>query len=422
MGEQRIITASGIPVYTYLNPSSSGFFLSLFVRSGCMYEGEDECGITHFLEHVSIRNVNALMNGELYSTLDRYGIEFNASTFSEMVQFYTSGATENFSHAAPIFARLFDPIVLSSSQIDAERERIRAEIREADDPGSITAFTSECVFRGTPLARSITGTRGSVSRIGKRRLEEYRRRIFVPGNVFVYITGNVSQTDLDIMLRALDGVTLYSGEPNSNLAPVPTDFMQRGGGVFVKNASYTGIRFSFDIDMTLASVPELDLLYDAMLCGYSSPLFMELSEGRGLCYDLSGTTERYKNIGVLSFGFETREARLCEAVEVCLDILNRMKEVEYWARAPLGASYVDNCMMLYDDARDLNFTFAYDNYLLGLGYRDLADRRRAYQRVTPRRLAELCRQIFRGCALTVTVRGNKRRIDLDKIKSICKTL
>jgi hypothetical protein len=61
---------------------------------------ESRPGITHFLEHAAIRNVARTMDGGLYQTLDRYGMEFNASTYSEMVQFYITGATPKFSLGA----------------------------------------------------------------------------------------------------------------------------------------------------------------------------------------------------------------------------------------------------------------------------------------------------------------------------------
>ena len=60
-------------------------------------------------------------DGELYSTLDRFGMEFNASTYSEMVQFYITGATENFDLASEIIARILSPIILSASEIKTER-------------------------------------------------------------------------------------------------------------------------------------------------------------------------------------------------------------------------------------------------------------------------------------------------------------
>ena len=111
--EQSRITKNGITVYDYKNPNIHSFYLSLFIRAGSMHE--ELSGITHFLEHAAIRNVGAIMNGELYSTLDRYGIEFNASTYSEMVQFYITGASANFDLASEIISAILSPIVLSSS-------------------------------------------------------------------------------------------------------------------------------------------------------------------------------------------------------------------------------------------------------------------------------------------------------------------
>ena len=104
--EQYKISRDGVRIYSYPNPSLHGFYISLYVRAGSIYEDEKTSGITHFLEHVAIRNVNALTGGELYAELDRYGLEFNASTYNEMIQFYISGSTEHFALAAERIARV----------------------------------------------------------------------------------------------------------------------------------------------------------------------------------------------------------------------------------------------------------------------------------------------------------------------------
>ena len=69
ISQKLTVTSNGVSIYSYPNPSLHGFHLSLFVRSGSMHELEEENGIAHFFEHVAIRNVNALMGGELYRTL-----------------------------------------------------------------------------------------------------------------------------------------------------------------------------------------------------------------------------------------------------------------------------------------------------------------------------------------------------------------
>ena len=62
------------------------------------------------------------MDGRLYAALDKRGVEFNASTYSEMVQFYISGAKDKFSFASEVIAKIFSPIVLDKQEIDVERK------------------------------------------------------------------------------------------------------------------------------------------------------------------------------------------------------------------------------------------------------------------------------------------------------------
>ena len=88
----------------------------------------------------------------------------------------------------------------------------------------------------------------------------------------------------------------------------------------------------------------------------------------------------------------------------------------------MQAGYVDNAYMLYDDSRELNFTFAYDNHVMELGYGSLEDRRRAYAAVTAEDLMRAAKEIFRKENLILTVKGNKKRIDTARLKEILKTI
>jgi predicted Zn-dependent peptidase len=397
--------------------------MSLFVRAGSMYETSDESGITHFLEHVSIRNVNKAMDGGLYALLDREGIEFNASTYYEMIQFYMNGSMGKFRACSDVLSELFSPIILDKAEIDAERKRIKAEIREADDRSSLLAFTNSLVHKGTSLSASITGTLSGVSKISAGRLERYRQRIFTRDNLFVYITGNFSEEDLSYLVSRLEKCNIpRTEEVRDNTAPTSDSHFDRRGEIYVKNSDFTKIRFTFDLDMTRLGVPETDLIYDMLLSGYNSDFFMEMSERRGLFYDVSGAVERYKNIGELSFTYEVREKNLYEAVALTVDALVSLKKNLRSPDTLMKAAYVDNACMLLDDMRELNFTFAYDNHIMGQGYASIEDRRRAYDFVTPEDIRRAACEIFKLRNLTVTVKGNKKRIDTEKIRSIVANL
>lgn len=417
--EIKSVTQNGIDIYEYRNPSLHGFFISLFVRAGSMYESESENGITHFLEHISIRNVNRLMDGRLYSELDRCGVEFNASTYSEMVQFYVCGASKNFSFGADIITKLFSPIILPKDEIDTERRRIKAEIREGDDKNSLLTFTNGIVHSGTSLSRSIIGTATGVNKITAKRLEEYRKRIFTSDNVFFYVTGNFTDEDIKRLSFLIERYSILPSDmPRKNIAPCTHEHFHRTPRIHVKSADFTSVRFTFDIDMSKVTVPETDLIYDMLLSGYNSRFFIEMSELRGLFYDISGAVERYRNIGELYFTYEVKNRDLNEAVKMTVNILNEFKNSLHDNSKLMKSAYVDNADMLYDDAREFNFTMAYDNHIMNLAYPSLERRKAAYDEVSAEDIRRAACEIFRHQNLTLTVKGNKKKIndkDIEKI-------
>lgn len=421
--EKKLVTKNGVQIFGYNNPSLHGFFISLFARAGSMYESERDNGITHFLEHISIRNVNKLMGGELYSELDRRGVEFNASTYSEMVQFYVSGESGKFSFGAEILTKLFSPIILGKDEIDAERRRIKAEIREGDDKSSLLTFTNGIVHNGTSLARSITGTLAGVGKITGKRLEEYRKGVFGSENIFFYLTGNFTDSDVSYLASLIEKYELSQGvESRNNIAPLSDGHFRRTPEIEVKNSDFTMVRFTFDIDMKKASVPETDLIYDMLLSGYNSKFFIEMSELRGMFYDISGAVERYCNIGELYFTYEVKNRDLTEAVKMTVDILTEFKKTLYDTSELMKSAYVDNADMLYDDAREFNFTMAYDNHIMNLGYPSLRERKAAYDKVSAEDIRRAACEIFKPQNLTLTIKGNKKKIDTVSLEKIISAL
>ena len=422
--ERCLKAENGIKIYGYKNPSLHGFFISLFLKGGSMYEREEECGITHFLEHVLVRNVNKLYGMKLYSILDRYGLEFNASTYAEMVQFYLSGASENFLTAADAILKLLSPIALTGAEVDAERRRIKAEIRENDDKNSMSSFAMGEIYRDTSLKNSITGTNRSVDKIGVKRLEEYRKRVFTKENVFFYVTGNYSDSDLEYLREKIGKAELsVSSEPeHKNIAPVPADFGKRGGRAAVKNGDYTMVRFNFDLDMKKLSSPIVDLIYDNLFAGYNSPFFIKMSEEQGLFYDISGSTERYCNIGTLYFSFEVKERDIYDALSLSVEILDNFKKTLLSEEECMKAGYTSNSGLLLDDAREMNFTFAYDSHVMGLPYKTVEERRAEYEKITPEDIRRGACEIFTADNLVLTVKGNKKKIDVQRLSDICRRL
>lgn len=416
--EKKIITPQGVNIYTYANNHLHSFYISLFAKGGSVYEDERSSGITHFLEHALIRNVNARMGGELYRLLDIYGLEFNASTYSEMVHFYISGAKEHFALGAKIICALFDELVLGKEEIDTERLRIKAELREGDDKNSLANFSAQCLYPDTTLRLPILGTNKSLDAITRSRLSREQQVLLARENIFFYLTGNVADTDEEILIAELSRHSIPSAQRRKNLAPIPAAFGKRDARVDIKNADYVMLRFAFDMDMTRITEAESDLLYDILFTGYNSRFFMEMSEKRGICYDITGGLDRYLNIGALYFTCEVKLERLEEAVRLSTHLLRDLKQTLLDPEQIINAPYVGNAYLLYDDVRELNFTFAYDCHMLDSRYSSLEDRRRAYAAVTPERIREVARLVFTRDNCSLTLKGPKKKISADSLHAL----
>lgn len=422
--EKTYKSKNGVTVYTYENSHLHGFHLSLFFKAGLIYEEKHEYGITHFFEHAAIRNVNRQMGGTLYRELDRRAVEFNASTYSEMCQFYTGGATESFDFSASLICKIFAPITLSADEILSERKRIKAEIRESDEKSSVSTLSQEAVHEGTSLSSSILGNVKSVDKINKKRLNLYREKISALENLFFYLTGSFTEKDVYFLLSEIEKYEFKISTPLGNQAPVSNYFFNREKSekrLVIKNSDTTLVRFTFDIDMKKVSMKEGDLLYDALFNGYSSPFFIKMSEEEGLFYDINSNSERYKNIGTMSLSFEVKEKELMRSLEMALSIFSDFKNKLLSDEDMMKAAYVKNSGLLLDDARELAFTFAYDNHIMDEKNDSVSSRADAYNAVTPERLRDCAREIFTKNNLTLTVKTNKKKIRREEILSLIDT-
>lgn len=420
--EEKRMTKSGIPVYSYPNPALHGFCLSLYVRAGSLYETESQSGETHLIEHMVFRNINHRMQGEMYPMLDRCGLSFNAETYKEFVQFYIVGAKEHFADAVTVFSHLFDPMILPRDQILPEKLRIKSEIRESNEATSLDYFSDRIVWDNTSLARSILGRAGTLDKMGSSYLTDAAKRIFSKQNLFFYVTGAVTEEDLESFCSAMSDPVADVTELRDNTAPLPENFGDRPREIFVKNSDETVVRFSFDFHPERYTNAELMLLYDILFYGECGKVYRELSDKTGLVYSFDPCMERYRNGGVLHLKYEVRPGNLERSVQIVCDLLQNLKdgltdELDY-----VRPLYLDNSGLLFDNGEEFNWNRAYEVHILDCPYPDHAARKEAFASVSAARISELAREIFCTCNLTLAIKGRKKQINREKLLEITQIL
>lgn len=417
--EKSYITDNQVKIFHYPGDHLHSFCISLYLNGGSIYETSEDNGISHFLEHVVIRNINHLMDGQLYRYLDRLGLMFNACTYKEFVQFEITGAAKHFNKAVDVFVKIFETISLPASEIGIERKRIKAEIREDDEKTTLGYFSGQIVWEGTSAAQMITGNSSGLDRMGKTALQKAHKTLVAADNMFFYVTGKAGEEELCYLKEAVEKYPLENrGMGRDNCVDVPADFGKRNGRVAIKNSTDSVVRLSFDLDTNGFPQAAHMLLYDILFECENSKIHQALSEQSGFIYSFDSGMEQYRNIGNLYLQYEVRPSRLAESVEIVTGLLKELKnglddELEY-----VKAAYTDNSEIILDHSSNLNWTQAYEGHILGRTHVELDKRKQEYEEVTSEMVTELAEHIFRTDNLVVTVKGKKTKKLEQQIRAI----
>lgn len=419
--EKTFYTKNGVAVHSYANPKIASFAISLFLRSGPMYESENENGFAHFFEHIVFRNINAKMGGRLYETLDLCGLYFNAATYVNYIEFTISGAREHFDDAAKIISLVLSPFDLPTEEINVEKKRIKAEIRE-DDESSLDRFSDIRVFEGTPLARPITGKCPDVERFGIKKLSAERKRFLTKENIFFYVGGNFKEKGLSYLSSLIEAEEIYSGVPFTNSAPVPTLFGKRDCAVAVKNSALTAVKISFDVKNGDYTLPELFCLTDALFAGESCPMYRELSENTGLIYSYDEALSCFDNVSFISVSYEVRADKLLKSIETVMKMFSKAKRTAGDRLKFITPAYTDNAYISLDSAETICSDYGYFSHILGCGYHSVSDRIAAFSSLSEERITSLACEVFTPDNLVISIKGNKKKIDTEEIKRVVKEI
>ncbi len=417
--EEKRIASNGTRIYSMKSPGLHGFCLCVYARAGVLYEEDNERGISHFVEHIVFRNINAIMGGKLYDILDEAGLTFTAATYKEFIQFCITGESSKFLLAGNILLKLFEE--LNSERLgddfELERGRIRAEIREYDEKASLDWLVKNNVWQSTALANMITGTLGDVSKITVAKCERARRKMFSKDNFFFYATGNYDEKDIDELCARIGGISVGNTPLRDNVCILPEKYMNRDVSVLTKDASYYMVELCFDFDVPGAKKPVRNLFYDMMFAGENCRFFKALSEDMGYIYSYDAKIEEYKNAGNLSISYEVAHKDLYDSLEMAAALFNRMKkDAEGLSRAKVF--YTSNACLSLDNAEELNWNMAYENHILDEGIISIDDKRERYEKVTPEDITALASKVFRTKNLVIGIKGRKKKLDLEKINGI----
>ena len=419
--KEQISIVNGVKICSTLNNNLNSFCLALYVRGGSLFENSSNNGISHLFEHIVFRNLKNKYDN-FYELLAIHGIDFQGCTYKEFIRFTLNGPSGEFEFASEILSEMFDSINLPKSEFENEKRRIKAETRENNERTTLDYFFNQIVWKDSEAEKNILGYCKVLDNISVKKLNDYRKECFSKGNCIIYITGNVQNNEIDKLKKKISTIDIQQSESiRTNTVSVNNDFFHRDGIINIKNSYWHCVKIGFDIDCSKYPGGVLDLLYAVLFKDDKALVYNYLSEENPLIYSYDSTLEQYDNVGNMNFKFEVDKNNLENAIKNVVLLLNKVKTGEFNFEASLK-SEMYYAEMEIDKPDDLNWSMVYYNHILDSQPIDYSDEFYGRLKVSKEQVIDAAKEIFRLTNMTIAIKGNKKKFNVQSIENILKTL
>jgi predicted Zn-dependent peptidase len=185
------LLANGLQIVGETSPSARSAALGFFVRTGARDETPEECGVTHFLEHMVFKGTPRRSALDVNRDFDRIGADYNAFTSEENTVFHAAVLPEYLPQAVDILADILRPS-LRDDDFNMEKKVIIEEIGMYEDQPMWSAYdhAKRLYFAEHKLGNSILGTPASITALTRDQMHGYFQRRYVAPNILVVAAGN----------------------------------------------------------------------------------------------------------------------------------------------------------------------------------------------------------------------------------------
>jgi predicted Zn-dependent peptidase len=327
---QTFTLSNGIRVAIYSLPQLKSVHLRTIVKAGSIFESPKNNGIAHFMEHMLVSGIPSFPTSEALSAyVESLAGTYNAHTETLNVTFTITVPFTYLEDAVKIGSEVMFSPLFDSVALEKERKAVIEEIRQREDSPwhNMNQFLMDTRFyKRHALTLPIVGNIKAVEKITRGDIVSYYNKYFFPKNMFILVSGNVSQAEIKPLLEKYYG--LFSSKQTAMAFPnmSATDFSKKQvvirhdeklGSNYI-DLTFPSIAISNNIQLRLQQSIAMEIL--GLLRG--SRLFKLLRYQKGLVYDVRSEAALLPEIGYGYVSSNVSSEKLEEVVRLIITELS----------------------------------------------------------------------------------------------------
>jgi zinc protease len=325
---EKIVTPSGIQAWLVREHAVPLVSLNYAFRGGSSQEDPLKSGTANLVADTLDEGAGDLDSKTYHERLENHAIDLS---FQATRDYFRGSVRTLNEHRDEAFDLLH--LALSAPRFDADAvERVRGQElaglrRETTNPNDLAsrAWWSSA-FPDHPYGRETRGSLDTVPRINPDDLRNYVHRVFARNDLTVSIVGDIDAATAGKLIdRAFAGLPA-----KNNLKPVPDAHPVNLGRRIVIDVNVPQAVVNFGGQGIARHDPDFMAAYivNHILGGgtFSSRLYREVREKRGLAYGVSDNLVWLRGAAVIVGGTATRADRTADALKVIEQEIKRMAE------------------------------------------------------------------------------------------------
>ncbi len=302
--------------------------VSIWIKAGGRFEDLSNMGISHFLEHLVFRGTKKRTAKQIKQEIEGVGGLINAFTSREYTCYYAKVPKKYISTAIDLLSDITINPLMKEEDIKKEKKIILEEIRMYKDMPSyyVDDILNEIMWQGHPLGRPLAGNYSSIANINRRKLVEYKDRLYHSANMVVVIAGNINNRQIRDIIQ--DKFAKLSPKKDERK---PSRFIYKKHKPRLKhiNKMTQQTHMSLGFHTSCRTHPEryaLAVLSVVLGGNMSSRLFQKIREEEALAYQISTSLAKYYDCGSFNISAGIKNKKLIKAVSLILDELEKIKK------------------------------------------------------------------------------------------------
>ena len=301
----------GLRVVTETLPQSRSVAVGAWVGVGNRDEPAAIAGVSHFLEHLLFKGSSTRSAQDIAQGIDAVGGDLNAFTSKEYTAFHARVPAWELDFGLDTLLDVLADPGFSDAELEAERQVILEELAwSADTPDDVVhGVLAENLFPGHSLGWEVLGSAESVRAITPDDVRAFHDQWYRQPNMVVVVVGPIDHDDIVARVDAAL-VTRTGGArperigPGREVVPDATTVRPIEQAHFARGWRAGGLHSDDRYGLAVAT--------QLLGGGWSSRLFQEVREKRGLSYTVFASVGSFVDTGTLSVYAATAPDRLAE--------------------------------------------------------------------------------------------------------------